>query len=798
MSDPLERQEVPTVEAGEDLSQPGALQSHVPDNSDGTITPAHDATPIIHVGEADGVSDPALACAPGDPDASMTESPDAKAALDAEVDVYRNFKETTRCDRLPLREVLKRSREGWNADLVQTVRQAKSAGDKAKFEALKDTSMCFTLSGCGTGKTEATMVTASGLVQADCDAKDNPALIEMGVDYWRDRLGMDPHIVFSENSISGTGVKAGVLVKPDFALHLESFAAVEDYFWEKYGLKIDRACKNRSRLYFLTHDPKQKLNPAAVRLPVPRQGKNPVKRSSAKLAPTAIDSSDAENLKHLREPVCEALRYLRRVEGRPPQEDWRTYALAARKALGEVAARPFLLEVFGEEEEGEYDKLLKVQPDKLSLANLLRKAVAKGWKCPPLLGLTDAAKAYVAKVVYAGRDYMVPTANGYSPMRVMQVRRHLADAGVPPDRIDDVLTHIEKTQSVDAVLDLFGRKAGIHEINGHRLLISRDTILMASNPGDCTTLRAFLVELFGEEQLVYFLGWLKKTRRDFAAGSSDSGQFLIIIGDVKTGKSLLIAILVLMLGGRYASGYSYLTGKSDFNKEIITAGITGLDDELDSMDAATRSKIRARLKSFAFSRKVAVTPKGVDQKTLEPVGRIVIVGNATEEVMQVVPRKTDDMADKVMLLKAHRVHGGTLDKLMADGVPLDALKSELPAFLDFVERFEIPANKTDLRTGIASYWNPELVTLMDADDEDAPAIELIQKHHKLLSSVKGGRSASDILSEVLKGDVNARLILGNPTGVTFGRALARIARKRPDLLRKCKVVHRTAYWEILA
>jgi hypothetical protein len=88
----------------------------------------------------------------------------------------------------------------------------------------------------------------SGLLCCDLDNCREPAEL-------RAKLALDPHVQAAFISPTSSGVKTLVRIRADASLHRASFLAAQKYFKETYGIEIDPACKDPSRLCFVTHDP---------------------------------------------------------------------------------------------------------------------------------------------------------------------------------------------------------------------------------------------------------------------------------------------------------------------------------------------------------------------------------------------------------------------------------------------------------------------------------------------------------------------------------------------------------------
>lgn len=170
--------------------------------------------------------------------------------------------------------------------------------DKEAYSLAKKNLPGFTLSGEFGVRRASGLKRHSGLLQIDVDDVEAPERL-------RDTLAQDPHICAAFLSPSGAGVKGVMLIPPDPARHKESFLAAESYLQERYGITIDRACKDVCRLCFVSHDPDLRINPTAVPLELPEpegeQAESQELFDIAKLPdPMYADQGDDETAERLR------------------------------------------------------------------------------------------------------------------------------------------------------------------------------------------------------------------------------------------------------------------------------------------------------------------------------------------------------------------------------------------------------------------------------------------------------------------------------------------------------------------
>jgi VirE N-terminal domain len=131
------------------------------------------------------------------------------------------------------------------------------------FKALKESLPCVTLSGTFTKRGASGLELHNGFMSIDLDA------LGRDFDRARDALRSDPHCALLFTSPSGIGLKGLMRINPvpvSPEEHKTAFYAVESYIKKTYGLTIDAACSDVSRLAFLCHDADCHLNEEATAL----------------------------------------------------------------------------------------------------------------------------------------------------------------------------------------------------------------------------------------------------------------------------------------------------------------------------------------------------------------------------------------------------------------------------------------------------------------------------------------------------------------------------------------------------
>ncbi|WP_151086818.1 BT4734/BF3469 family protein [Hymenobacter baengnokdamensis] len=158
---------------------------------------------------------------------------------------------------LQLPGVLAGIRDGRWREQVLAVRGLDPAG-KA-YSAAKKALPGFTVSGTFTGRKAEQMAAHSGFLCLDIDAKLNA-----GIDLAAARRAVEADSYTYACFTSAGGLGWAVVVRVPGQDHKGSFRALAAYYLTTYGLTVDPACKDASRLRFVSYDPGLYLNEQAA------------------------------------------------------------------------------------------------------------------------------------------------------------------------------------------------------------------------------------------------------------------------------------------------------------------------------------------------------------------------------------------------------------------------------------------------------------------------------------------------------------------------------------------------------
>lgn len=330
---------------------------------------------------------------------------------------------------------------------------------------------------------------------------------------------------------------------------------------------------------------------------------------------------------------------------------------------------------------------------------------------------------------------------------------------------DQVLLDVQAIRNVDYSGPLAGYDAGITSCNGHRALVTKPPRRVEAKPGNWPMISQILDAMFvvGEEdQRAHFYGWLKIAEQSVRLSTPSPGQAVVLAGPRNAGKNLIQDIITVVLGGRTARPYQYFIGKTTFNADLFEAEHLMIADEVPYPDLPSRRVFGSKIKDVTVNSIQTCHGKYQNAVHLEPCWRLTVSLNDEDENLVMLPPLDASLQDKMMLFK---VQQATMP-MPCDG-PVDrkkfweALKAEIPAFVYFIQNFQIPDALKDTRFGVCAYLHPDLVRVVEDMSPEKRLMELVE------ATILQGGVFDGTLPEL-----EARLI----GDVVFGRQIEKLLR----------------------
>ena len=397
---------------------------------------------------------------------------------------------------------------------------------------------------------------------------------------------------------------------------------------------------------------------------------------------------------------------------------------------------------------------------------------------------------------------------GWIEITETSLRRHLHAAGISPNcpdgeiisPLDRKLIELQTKFDVAYAGPLAGHPKGMYEISGNRILVSSSPKLIEPEKGGWPLIKNLLANLFADplhDQRPYVIGWSKVAVAALRARQHHPGQALALAGKIESGKSLFQNLITEMLGGRVAKPYRYMRDATDFNGELFGAEHLMIEDEIASTDIRTRRNFGARIKEITVNQMQSFHAKHRQAITLTPFWRLTISLNDEPENLLILPPIDESLVDKIMLLKVHKKPMPMPTHTQAQKTAFwNALLAELPAFLWFLDQWEIPAELKCERFGITHFHHPELLAAIETLAPETRLLALIDAElftGPVNSAWEG--TAEELERRLINGQSahEARRLLdwNNATGTYLGR----LEKKYPDRIQKDRTTHKRL-WRI--
>jgi hypothetical protein len=365
--------------------------------------------------------------------------------------------------------------------------------------------------------------------------------------------------------------------------------------------------------------------------------------------------------------------------------------------------------------------------------------------------------------------------------------------------LEQKLNEIQTQHDVAYAGPLAGYRSGLTECCGHRILVTTSPTLIHPIAGEWPVLGKYLDSLLFDnhyDQRQYVFAWLKIAYGALHEGLWRGGPAMALAGPRGCGKSLLQNLFTLILGGRSAKPYRYMSGGTQFNADLFGAEHLMIEDEHSSTDIRSRRAFGSNIKRFTSNHTQSCHGKNRQALTLTPFWRVSISVNDEPEAMMVLPPMSDSahdsLGDKIILLNAQKAE-----------MPLPTVENEewqtfwrtliteLPAFLHFLVNWNIPNDLRHPRFGVQAWQHPRLLAALDALAPETRLLGLIDEEIFGVTEVGVGRTVppskwegtAEKLERLLC-DLNspfsneARRLLSWSSAT--GTYLGRLAHKHPD------------------
>jgi hypothetical protein len=290
------------------------------------------------------------------------------------------------------------------------------------------------------------------------------------------------------------------------------------------------------------------------------------------------------------------------------------------------------------------------------------------------------------------------------------------------------VNYIQTNNNIKYAGPLAGHEPGVHRMGVDQILVTEKAILIPPMPGEWTIIREILTNLLGEEQLRYFLGWLKCSLDARYENCHRQAQALVFAGARGSGKSFVQnCIITPLFGGRSGKPYTWMSGQTTFNADFVGTEHLMIEDEVGDSTMKTRRKLGSQLKLVTVNEQVRCEGKYQQAISMTPFWRLSFSINDEPENLAVLPPMDDSLEDKISLFQCHKFPMPHPTTTIQDRKKFrERVTAELPHLIHYLlNEHEIPEELHCPRFGVEHFHNPELLRRLNQLSPEITLLELI-------------------------------------------------------------------------
>jgi hypothetical protein len=346
--------------------------------------------------------------------------------------------------------------------------------------------------------------------------------------------------------------------------------------------------------------------------------------------------------------------------------------------------------------------------------------------------------AKLPKIYYSGKGgFAIEHEGAFIPLpSESQVRQHLSMAGVDKNIMTQILCEIRMKNYVSYIGPVAGIKSGLHFAPDSNLnfLVTVPPKIIQGVAGEWPFIRRFFDEFVGTgEQRDAVISWIRQARRNVISGERRPLPAAIFVGPPNCGKTFILDLIRQCLGGRSAAAFKALTGRSEFNGDIIGSELLVVDDEIAHSDFKARTSFAQSIKRDLYAGTFRVRRLYSEALVLRPVHALAIAVNNEAQNLQVLPTLDNDTRAKLSFFACSAAE---LDGLTNRKEIKRRIESELPAFVHYLDSTEHPKKLQNDRTQVAAWHSLEVLESLGAISAEERFRELLQQCTIIQDAIK--------------------------------------------------------------
>lgn len=234
----------------------------------------------------------------------------------------------------------------------------------------------------------------------------------------------------------------------------------------------------------------------------------------------------------------------------------------------------------------------------------------------------------------------------------------------------------------------------------------------------------YIDKLWDRDQWDRYVAWVAHFYQQALAGKPGTGLALFVAGGASVGKNFSTNAILGQLFGGHGDASKFITGKDDFNTNLLDCPIWTCHDTQQTADTpGARSTFTQRLKQVIADRELYARKMFTAGVDIPWNGRIVVTLNTDPESLRMLPDLEQTILNKVLLLRANDPGKVTF--------PSDEeVLAELPSFGAYLRDFEIPADIREPRFGVQAWHHEDLLDAAHAESATTGALEVLAMWRK--------------------------------------------------------------------
>ena len=303
--------------------------------------------------------------------------------------------------------------------------------------------------------------------------------------------------------------------------------------------------------------------------------------------------------------------------------------------------------------------------------------------------------------------------------------------GQPLSEMEAALLTIAQRNRIDEVAPVVFSDQRVVEYNSHRILNNANIypVQPAENgdPANWPFLDKWLSQLFANgkiETKFYFYAWMRRFYMAVLDKKFAQGQALLLVGKTNKGKSLLSNRVISALVGGFADASDYLSGQTNFNKDLARVAAWVIDDTTSAASFQDQRRATELIKRSVANPRIEYHAKYVDAVSVPWTGRVIMSLNMDANSLSVIPALDSSNKDKLMAL---RISEKATSKFPPNSEVEEIISRELPHFAKWLIDWEVPKEiKGASRFGVASYIDKTIESAAYDNSSRSTVAELVE------------------------------------------------------------------------